>query len=98
VQIVQGEPILTTTAYGYSGQKTLAAQWHRRALDTSPGPVNRVLMLAALGEREKALELLERESTKRSAMFSTLPVDPQAEALRTDPRFQIVMKTAGMAK
>jgi hypothetical protein len=62
------------------------------------GPVNRATMLAALGEREQALELLERESTKRSAMFSTLAADPLADVLRTDPRFQIVMKTAGMAQ
>jgi TolB-like protein/Tfp pilus assembly protein PilF len=98
VEVVRGEPILTTIAYGYSGHKALAAQWHRRALATSPGPVNRVLMLAALGHRDEALELLERESTKRSAIFSTLAADPQADILRTDPRFQILMKTAGMAK
>jgi serine/threonine-protein kinase len=98
VEVVRGEPILTTIAYGYSDQKELAAQWHRRALATSPGPVNRVLMLAALGYRDEALELLERESTKRSANFSTLAVDPQADVLRPDPRFQIVMKIAGMAK
>jgi serine/threonine-protein kinase len=98
VEIVRGEPILTTIAYGCSGQKALAAQWHRRALATSPGPVNRALMLAALGHREEALKLLERDSTRRSAMFITLAADPQADVLRTDPRFQIVMKIAGMAK
>jgi hypothetical protein len=35
-------------------------------------------MLAALGQQEQALELLERESTRRSAMFSTLAAEPQA--------------------
>jgi hypothetical protein len=35
--------------------------------------------LAALGQQEQVLELLEPESTKRSAMFSTLAVDPQAD-------------------
>jgi TolB-like protein/Tfp pilus assembly protein PilF/tRNA A-37 threonylcarbamoyl transferase component Bud32 len=51
-----------------------------------------------LGEREKALELLERSVDDRDVWFGWIPVEPQLDALRDDRRFIALMRrVAGLA-
>ena len=42
----------------------------------------------ALGDREKALDFLERSFEDRSTLALFAPIDPLLEPLRTEPRFQ----------
>jgi serine/threonine-protein kinase len=51
---------------------------------------------AALGEKEKALELLQKVYDDRSESVVWLKVDPTFDNLRGDPRFQALMKKAGL--
>ena len=51
---------------------------------------------AALGEKEKALELLQKVYDDRSESVVWLKVDPTFDNLRGDARFQALMKKAGL--
>jgi eukaryotic-like serine/threonine-protein kinase len=51
---------------------------------------------AALGEKEKALELLQKVYDDRSESVVWLKVDPTFDTLRGDPRFQALLKKAGL--
>ncbi|HKS26079.1 MAG TPA: protein kinase [Thermoanaerobaculia bacterium] len=51
---------------------------------------------AALGEKDKALELLQKVYDDRSESVVWLKVDPTFDTLRNDPRFQALMKKAGL--
>jgi len=51
---------------------------------------------AALGEKEQALELLQKVYDDRSESIVWLKVDPTFDTLRGDPRFQGLVKKAGL--
>jgi tetratricopeptide (TPR) repeat protein len=46
------------------------------------------LMASGFGERDSALEWLERARAERSGWVPFLPVEPELKWLRDDPRFQ----------
>jgi hypothetical protein len=46
----------------------------------------------ALGDRDKALEYLERATEDRDLALLWLAVDPRVDALRSEPRFVAVLK------
>lgn len=51
---------------------------------------------AALDETEPALELLEQALRSRSAWMAYLAVDPRLQALRTQPRFNALLRALGL--
>ncbi len=50
------------------------------------------LVYAALGEKDKAFILLEKDLTERSSVAHFYPVDPLIDDLRDDPRFKAMLK------
>ena len=46
------------------------------------------MLYARLGEKEKALDALERAYAERSRALAYIAVEPQLDPLRSDPRFQ----------
>lgn len=48
--------------------------------------------LARLGEKEKALGLLEKSVTGRSSMALCLKVHPNLDPLRSEPRFKAILQ------
>jgi tetratricopeptide (TPR) repeat protein len=54
------------------------------------------LLHAGLGERDESLHWLEKVEEDRSEMFVLINVDPRFDALRSDPRFAAVLRSAGL--
>ncbi|HEX5282928.1 MAG TPA: winged helix-turn-helix domain-containing protein [Bryocella sp.] len=51
----------------------------------------------ALGDKEKALDSLEQALSQHSNIITSLKVEPAFDPLRGDPRFQSLMRRAGLA-
>jgi TolB-like protein/DNA-binding winged helix-turn-helix (wHTH) protein/Tfp pilus assembly protein PilF len=56
------------------------------------------LVHAGLGERDAALEALDRAYEARDVHLVFLPVDPKWDDYRTDPRFRALVERCGFAK
>ena len=61
----------------------------------SPTRFSRI-SLAQLGEKEEAFSLLERAYEDRDAFMCQLLVAPLLDPLRSDPRFQNLVKRVGL--
>jgi TolB-like protein/Tfp pilus assembly protein PilF len=60
-------------------------------------PYARARAHAGRGEREAALQWLERAQAARDVHLVDLPLDPQWDSLRADPRFQALLARRGAA-
>ena len=54
------------------------------------------LVYAGLGEKDKAFEWLEKAYTLRDRGLTYLKVDPCVDPLRSDPRFQDLLRRVGL--
>jgi hypothetical protein len=51
---------------------------------------------AALGEKDRAFNWLEKAYEKRDFFLPTLAVNPYMDPLRSDPRFQDLLRRIGL--
>jgi serine/threonine-protein kinase len=84
--------------------KTQAARAALRALiaevaadRTRIGPGQIAHVETALGNQERALQLLEEAAAERDSDVLWLAVDPRVDPLRTEPRFQRLLTLLGLA-
>lgn len=63
---------------------------------TNLDPVFAVEIFAALGEKDKAFELLDRMYEDRNGMLIWLKVDHSYDHLRSDPRFEDLVRRVGL--
>jgi adenylate cyclase len=74
------------------GQTARAMEWSQRSLELYPDDmgtlVNGACLRARLGQREEALELLERVFARGWGKRDWVKHDPDYDILRDDPRFQ----------
>jgi eukaryotic-like serine/threonine-protein kinase len=86
-------------AYALSGQKAEALKIVRR-LDHSPeGFVSTwdlALVHAALGNKTRAIQLLEKAADERMGWVVSLGVDPAFDSLRSEPEFQRLTQRVGI--
>jgi serine/threonine protein kinase/tetratricopeptide (TPR) repeat protein len=83
-------------AYAVSGRRAEA----RKVLDelnevskrVYVSPYNVALIYAGLGEKDQALAWLERAFAERSTSMPYLKVDPEFDSLRSEPRFQTLLR------
>ncbi len=59
-------------------------------------PVHLALAHLGLGERERALELLERAYEIRAALLCAVPADPRYAVLHADPRYEALLRGIGL--
>ncbi|MDQ3063836.1 MAG: protein kinase [Acidobacteriota bacterium] len=97
-----GEPgyrIYLGAAYAKSGERGRAQAILKR-LETSGSyvsPGELAILYAALGEQEQAFESLERAYAMRDAQLQFLRVEPAFDPLRSDPRFQDLLRRVGLS-
>lgn len=73
----------------------------RGLISINPGRGRRWLTFMAvpasrgMGDKDRALVWLERAYTQHSSLMATLKVEPAFDPLRSDPRFQDLMRRVG---
>jgi tetratricopeptide (TPR) repeat protein len=91
-----------TYAYACAGDRVKAEQmlrdWDDRTKQQYLSPGLRVLLHLGLGEKDKALDWLEKCYEEQDGFCWFLKVDPLYDTLRTEPRFQALLKKAGLDK
>ena len=77
------------------GQKARAMEWSQRSLELYPDDVgtlvNAACLRAKLGQKEEALEILERVFARGWGKRDWVEHDPDYDILRDDPRFKKLM-------
>jgi len=90
--------VLRTRILLASGDRAEAIALLRELEDHSTSESERVSPLslagiyAALGDKEKAVALLEKAYAEREFWLRTLKTDPDWDSLRSDPRFQRLLR------
>jgi TolB-like protein/DNA-binding winged helix-turn-helix (wHTH) protein/Flp pilus assembly protein TadD len=94
---------LATLAHGYAvaGRPESARQQlrelQRRARTRYVSSYDLALALAAVGEREQAFRCLEQAYAERQSGLRLLKVDDRLESLRSDPRYEDLLRRLGLA-
>jgi TolB-like protein/Tfp pilus assembly protein PilF len=68
----------------------------RRSRQQYISAVNFALLYTTLGDKDKAIEYLEKGYEERSFQMQFLKVDPRWDSLRDDPRFQEILRRVGL--
>ena len=69
-----------------------------RGVDVGLGiDLDRAEVYAFMGEHSKALDLLEKAGKEQSTWLEFLNVDPAFDSLRSEPRFQALVRQVGLA-
>lgn len=80
----------------HAGQVERALEWTGRALELHPDDmstlINAALMHLLLGDKARALDLLERAFSQGWGKRDWIERDPDYDALRDDPRFQRLLQ------
>ena len=86
--------------YARAGERAKAEQilhdFDEMAKQRYVSPAARAYVYVALGEKEKALDWLERCYDEQDLECSMLKVEPTLDPLRGEPRFQALMKKVGL--
>jgi TolB-like protein len=87
-------------AYAVSGKKGLTAklaeQFKAAAKTRYIPPTYFGMLFAGLGDKDKALEWLEKAFEERADGLTWLNVEPMLDELRTDPKFQDLIRRIGL--
>lgn len=88
--------------YGSAGQKAHARHALERLFQLERRePVDAAAIVKAyisVGDKEHALDWLERAYTEKLTALTPLKVDPVYDPLRSDPRFQELLRRVGLAE
>ena len=60
-------------------------------------PYQLAVVYVGLGEKDRAFESLEKAKVERSTLLTYLKMDPRFDSLRSDPRFQDLLRGMGLS-
>jgi tetratricopeptide (TPR) repeat protein len=85
------------SAYAKAGDREKAKRILKQ-LEANPNtsPMTLATLYLALDEREQALASLERAYATRDGQLQFLKIDPNLDPLRSEPRFQEIMRKVGL--
>lgn len=77
-------------AYGLAGRRSdaLAVLNKLKSTDKYVSPTELAVLYIGLGDKEAALQSLERAYAERDPRLDELKVEPYFDSLRSDPRYQ----------
>jgi serine/threonine-protein kinase len=88
-------------AYGVAGRRSDALRVLERLQELSKtayvSPFDRALVYTGLGDRDRAIDWLDRAVAERSAHIGEINCDPVFDPLRSDPRFAGLLRRIGLA-
>jgi serine/threonine-protein kinase len=89
-----GVDLWLTRVYALAGRDEEALQM----VDERPfgDPTRIALVFLALGEIDRTIELLEQAFETRSPFLNELSVDPRYDPIRSDPRFEAMVRRLGL--
>lgn len=67
------------------------------AKQSEVSPYHLALVHAGLGEKDEAFESLEKAKVERSTLLAYLKMDPRFDSLRSDSRFQDLLRRMGLS-
>jgi hypothetical protein len=83
-------------AYAVTGNRAEALKFLAALKERSKtgfvSPYDVAMVYGGLGDKEQALTWLEKAYEERSWWMSWIQVDPSLDALRSEPRFQAIVK------
>ncbi len=82
-------------AYAGAGRREDALRILEEVRGSAIQPLNIAHVYAALGEADAALEWLEKEYERRSLPLTWVRVNPASDPLRSDPRWDDLMRRIG---
>jgi tetratricopeptide (TPR) repeat protein len=86
-------------AYGLSGRRSEALEEIAKMKELSKqryvAPYNLALVYGSLGDKDNALEWLNKAYEDRSTLLIWIRVEPRLDNLRSEPRFKAVNKRMG---
>ncbi len=103
VEIAKGDPFFVAAlghAYAIAGNRREAEKILQtlsdRAKKSYVSPFDVALIYAALGEKDKAFALLDKAVAERSTFLVYSKWEPRLDPLRSDPRFQELLRRIGL--
>jgi tetratricopeptide (TPR) repeat protein len=82
---------------GYRGAlRAWASDWEQWVAEGRAQPSSVAMIYARLGNNDKALEWFEKGFQERTRAMVLLKLQPQVDSLRSDPRFQDLLRRIGL--
>ena len=104
IELSNGDPRVVASlghAYAVIGNRTEAEKILRKIEEESKlrkaSPYLAATIYAGLGEKDKALDLIEKAYREKSLDVTLLKSDSRTDNLRSDPRFQSLLSRVGLS-
>ena len=75
-----------------------ALEYLKGELNTTVSPFQEATIYVALGEHDRAVDLLERAVRDRAWLVQLLKVEPNFDPLREQPRFRALLRKVGLVE